>query len=129
MKHLITLLLLTFSTIGFSQSGSIIVGKVLDKELNNEPLMFAKVSVKGSNLKATSDATGLFYIENLKDGDYTLVCSFPGYESKEIKVQVNAFQSTDINVVLGAKTISINDLALLQSNTPNTQNNSSISLN
>ena len=48
MKHLITLLLLTFSSIGFAQNAGMIVGKVLDKELINEPLIFANVSIKGT---------------------------------------------------------------------------------
>ncbi|PJB20180.1 MAG: TonB-dependent receptor, partial [Flavobacteriaceae bacterium CG_4_9_14_3_um_filter_33_16] len=34
MKYLIALLLLAFTSLGFSQNSGIIVGKVLDKELN-----------------------------------------------------------------------------------------------
>lgn len=114
MKYLITLLLLAFTSLGFSQNSGIIVGKVLDKELNNEPLMFASISIKGSSIKSTSDVTGLFYIENLQDGQYTLVCSFPGYETKEIEVEVNGAQTSDIKLALAAKTIALNELASLK---------------
>jgi len=85
MKHLITLLLLTFSGLGFAQNTGLIVGKVTDKELNNEPLMFASISVKGTAITADSDMTGLFLLENLAEGDYTLVCNFVGYESKNYR--------------------------------------------
>lgn len=114
MKYFITLLLIGFTSLGFAQNSGLIVGKVLDKELNNEPLMFASISIKGSSIKSTSDVTGLFYIENLQDGPYTLVCSFPGYETKEIKVQVNGAQTSDVKLALAAKTISLNELASLK---------------
>lgn len=114
MKNFITLLLLAFTSFGFAQNSGIIVGKVLDKELNNEPLMFASISIKGSSIKSTSDVTGLFYIENLQDGQYTLVCSFPGYETKEIEIQVNGAYTPDIKLALAAKTISLNELASIK---------------
>lgn len=113
MRHLITLLLLTFSTIGFSQNAGIIVGKVVDTEINNDPLVFAKVSIKGTAVESESDVTGLFLLENLADGDYTLVCSFVGYDSKEIKVHVNAMQPVEVNFSLSPSTVSLNEIASL----------------
>ena len=115
MKHLITLLLLTFSGLGFAQNTGLIVGKVTDKELNNEPLMFASISVKGSAISADSDMTGLFLLENLAEGDYTLVCNFVGYESKELQIHVSAMQPTEVAISLAPTTISLNELAALSS--------------
>jgi hypothetical protein len=115
MKHLITLLLLTFSGLGFAQNTGLIVGKVTDKELNNEPLMFASISVKGTAITADSDMTGLFLLENLAEGDYTLVCNFVGYESKELQIHVSAMQPTEVAISLAPTTISLNELAALSS--------------
>ena len=115
MKHLITLLLLTFTCFGFAQNSGLIVGKVVDKELNNDPLIFASVSIKNTSIQSESDITGLFLLENLADGDYTLVCSFVGYETKELKVHVSAMQPTEVNISLAPSTISLNDIASLNS--------------
>ncbi len=115
MKRFATLFILLFTSFGFAQHSGLIVGKVLDKESDNTPLLFANISIKGSSIKSTTDQTGLFIIENLKDGDYTLVCSFIGYESKELKVKVVSGKTDDIKVTLGASTISLDELASISS--------------
>lgn len=113
MKHLICISILFFTAISFSQNTGLIVGKVMDSELNDSPLVLASVSVKGTNIESNTDLTGLFVIENLEDGNYTLVCSFVGYESKEIEVNVNTNNPTELNLSLKASTVSMDDLALL----------------
>ena len=111
MKHFITLFIILFSVSSFSQDIGLIVGKVLDNEMNNEPLIFANVSVKGTDLKTTSDVTGLFLLENLKDGNYTLVFTFPGYETKEMDVTVNTENPTELKLSLEAQSFSLSELA------------------
>ncbi len=113
MKRLLILSVFLFTSIGFAQNNGLIVGKVLDKEVNNEPLVFANISIKGTSTEFSSDTTGLFVIENLQEGDYTLVCSFVGYETKEINVHVNATEPVELNIPLAASTVSLNDLASL----------------
>jgi len=110
MKHLITLFMLFISTISFGQGTGLIVGKILDNEMNEEPLIFANVFIKGTDLKSTSDVTGLFLLENLKDGIHTLVFSYPGYETKELDVQIISGAPTEINLVLKVKTLSLSAL-------------------
>ncbi|TGV01919.1 carboxypeptidase-like regulatory domain-containing protein [Flavivirga rizhaonensis] len=111
MKQLITFFILIFTSFCFSQNTGLIAGKLTDKEFDNNPLVFADVSIKGTSIKSTTDETGLFVIENLKDGDYTLVCSFTGYETKELKVKVISGESDYIKTSLGASTISLLELA------------------
>lgn len=115
MKSFLYLFLLLFSAIGFAQNTGMIVGKIMDKELNDSPLVLANVSVKGTSITADTDLTGLFVIENLKAGDYTLECSFVGYESKEIEVHVDATQPAEVNLSLAASTVSSEELAMLSS--------------
>ena len=113
MKSLFTIVLLAFSTLGFAQNAGIIVGKVTDNAVDNEPLIYANISIKGTAVEASTDMTGLFHIENLADGDYTLVCSFAGYETKELNIHVSAMESTEVTVSLSPSTVSLNDLASL----------------
>ncbi len=116
MKHLLYISLFLFTVFSFGQNTGIIVGKVLDKEMNNAPLVLANVTVKGTSIKSETDLTGLFVIENLEDGDYTLVCSFVGYESQEFNVHVDSMNPTEVKLSLAASTVSFNDLALVMAN-------------
>ncbi len=113
MKHLIALIAFFFSTMCFAQHSGVITGKLLDKAFDNNPLVFADVAIKGTTLKSTTDQTGLFFIENIADGDYTLVCSFVGYETKEIKIKVASGTSEFVKTSLNASTIALDEFAAL----------------
>lgn len=113
MRHLIFIAVFMFATLSFAQGTGVIVGKVLDKELNDDPLVFANVSVKETSSEVVTDMTGLFVIEHLEAGDYTLIFSFAGYESQEMKVSLKPLVPVDIKVSLAASSISLEELALL----------------
>ncbi|GAA4289644.1 carboxypeptidase-like regulatory domain-containing protein [Aestuariibaculum suncheonense] len=113
MKRLFFVAAMLISAMSFSQNTGLVVGKIMDAEVNNAPLVLANVAIKGTETKVDTDQTGLFVIENLEAGDYTLVCSFIGYETKEINVHVDAFEPTELKLTLAASTISLDDLALL----------------
>ncbi|MGC1205147.1 MAG: carboxypeptidase-like regulatory domain-containing protein [Flavobacteriaceae bacterium] len=115
MKYAFTLFILAFTSLGFSQNTGMVVGKIMDHELQNRPLVFADVAIKGTSIKSNTDATGLFVIENLKDGDYTLVYSFVGYETQELNVKVVSGQPTEVKLGLSATTVSLLELASITS--------------
>ena len=115
MKHLIYTVIFLFTAISVGQNSGIIVGKILDKELNDSLLLLANVSIKGSTTEVNTDITGLFVIENLEAGDYTLVCSFTGYETQEMNVLVDTENPTEVKLSLAASTISLNELSLISS--------------
>jgi len=112
MKNII--LLFIFLTTSFSQSqntGSII-GKLTDKEYNNEPLAFANVLIKGTTKGTTSDIDGSYSFENLTAGSYTLQFSFIGYETQEFPVKVLAGKVTEVNVPMEASAASLNEIVI-----------------
>lgn len=113
MKHLIYTAIFIFTTFSFAQNTGMIVGKILDNELNDSPLVLASVSIKGGTKEVHTDLTGLFVIENLEAGNYTLVCNFAGYETKEIKVLVDALKPAEVKVSLAASGVSLFELASL----------------
>jgi hypothetical protein len=115
MKHLVTLFILAFTSLCFSQNTGMVIGKIMDNELENSPLVFADVTIKGTSIKCNSDLTGLFVIENIEEGDYTLVCSFVGYESQEINVSINSGKPTQVKLALAATTVSLLELASITS--------------
>lgn len=116
MKHIIYVVIFFISALSYAQSSGSINGSVLDFDSNNEPLMFAKVSIKETGAEVLSDEKGFFKFENLSDGEYTLVSSFTGYETKESKTNV-ASNATHIKLVLEPSTISLEDLVSTMAST------------
>jgi len=112
MKQVFLFCLLLIATNVFSQEGSI-KGKILDVEMNNEPLLFANIQIKDTNYVAQTNFHGNFEIANLTTGDYTLVISYPGYETIEMLVTVENGIETKINNGLKAKTINMQDVSML----------------
>ena len=88
---------------GVAQDTGSIIGKLIDKEVNDEPLAFANVLIKGTTKGTTSDFDGLYEIGNLEPGTYTIVFSYLGYETVEIpNVTVEAGKVSTINVPMSA---------------------------
>ena len=103
MKNSLALLALLCSAIIFSQDKGSVVGKLTDKELNDEPLAFANILIKGTTIGTTSDFDGLYEISNLEPGVYTVQYSYLGYETVEIpNVEVVADKVTTVNVPMSA---------------------------
>ncbi|WP_242130809.1 TonB-dependent receptor [Aestuariivivens marinum] len=103
--------LLTVSFSNAQDTGSI-VGKLTDKEYNNEPLAFANVLIKGTTKGTTSDFDGLYGFESLAPGTYILQFSFVGYETQEIPTEVVVGKITQVNVIMGASAASLDEVVI-----------------
>jgi hypothetical protein len=79
-------------------------GKVIASDTNNEPLVFANITIKELNLATTSDSKGNFSFK-LEPGNYTLIFDFIGYKSKMLNVIINSNDITICNESLDALTI------------------------
>ena len=113
MKNYLILFFTLFSLVSYAQETGGIVGKLTDKELNNDPLAFANVLIKGTTTGTTSDFDGLFEIDNLDPGTYTLVITFLGYETLEIpNVLVEAGKVTQVNAGLGATSFGLDEVVV-----------------
>ena len=113
MKNYLILFFTLFSLVSYAQETGGIVGKLTDKELNNDPLAFANVLIKGTTTGTTSDFDGLFEIDNLDPGIYTLVITFLGYETLEIpNVVVEAGKVTQVNAGLGATSFGLDEVVV-----------------
>ena len=103
MKKLLTFSFIIFATVLSAQSTGSIVGKLIDKEYNDEPLAFANILIKGTTKGATSDFDGLYEIADLEPGTYTIEVSYLGYETAVIPgVIVESGKVTTVNAPLSA---------------------------
>tara|TARA_R110000787_G_scaffold43892_2_gene107516 strand:+ start:102131 stop:104974 length:2844 start_codon:yes stop_codon:yes gene_type:complete len=113
MKKIITILLITFTTVSFSQDKGSIAGALTDKDFNNEPLPFANVIIKETSSGVTSDMDGLYIIEDLDVGTYTLVFSFIGYKTVEIdNIIVEKNKVTNVSVPMGASAAALDQVII-----------------
>ncbi|PCJ92815.1 MAG: TonB-dependent receptor [Flavobacteriaceae bacterium] len=103
MKYcLMFLICIAFFNLNAQQTGSI-VGKLIDKELNDEPLAFANVLIKESTKGTTSGFDGLYELAELASNHYTIVYSYLGYKTVEVpNVEVVAGKVTTLNIPMSA---------------------------
>ncbi len=88
-------------------------GKLSDKEMNGEPLPFANVLLKNSTKGTTSDYDGIYLLDKLEPGTYTVVFSFVGYETLEVpNVVVEAGKVTEVNTELGSSAAALDEVVI-----------------
>ena len=76
---IITLLIVSISTLGFSQE---IRGKVIDKA-NNKAIPFANVGIVGSSIGTTSDEKGFFTLKKIEKDSLLIEVSVIGYHKSQ----------------------------------------------
>ena len=123
MKYFFLACAALYSSFTFSQNNGAVTGTVLDGDMNNIPLFMAEVLIYETGQKAITNAQGVFELRNLNYGAYTVVCNFTGYEAKKIKIQVAPGTKNQLQFVLNASSISLDDLGILFSSTAEHNNN------
>ncbi|MEH6657809.1 TonB-dependent receptor [Leeuwenhoekiella marinoflava] len=112
MKQILGLLMFMLSAVAFGQTGTI-EGVLSDKEMNNEPLPFANVIIKGTTKGATTDFDGKYIIENVPVGTYQVEFSFVGYEPVTVPdVVVEAGKFTNVSTALGASAAALDEVLI-----------------
>lgn len=110
MKYSLLILSLALSNLLYAQPAGSIVGTVLDKDLNNEPLPFANILIPEVNVGTTSDFDGLFTLDGLAQGDYLVNFSFVGYETQKVPVTVVGGKVTEIQVSLASSSSALDEV-------------------
>lgn len=125
MKIQITVFIVIISL--FFQSLGAQTGKIKGMiNLNNQPIEFAQVLIESTTFGSTTNSQGLFSIENIPYGTYTISASYIGYE-KVYKTLVIGEDETEItldfnltqqNMVLDAIVVSATKTPKRQTNSP-----------
>ena len=79
-------------------------GYVMDKD-TGEPLPFANIMVKGSDMGVASNERGYFYLKFPSAGEYTLKVSFIGYRDWEKTITMVSDTTLNLNIGLVSEPI------------------------
>lgn len=91
----------------FAQTSGSVRGKILDKEMFNEPLLMATVTIKDTEWSDQTNFNGNFEITGIEPGVYTLEVRFLGYEPLELPIEIKEHEQLEIVESLTAKTLSM----------------------
>lgn len=82
----------------FSQNGSI-TGKITTTE-SKQPLPGATVIIENTNYKTITDSKGIYLLNNIPPGEYSMIVSFTGFisYSKNFKLKENEAEKKDISL-------------------------------
>ncbi|MGE5357229.1 MAG: TonB-dependent receptor [Deltaproteobacteria bacterium] len=107
----ITTLIIFFTFSGFSQNktDANIFGHVVDKK-SGEHILFHNISIKGTTIGVTTDATGHYFLKNLPEGNHILVASGLGYKTLEKPVNLRPGNSIEINFEIEQDVFELNSV-------------------
>ena len=112
MKKIVFILSLIICQTIMAQEKGIIIGKLLDKEMDNEPLSFASVVIKGTVIGTETDLEGNFSL-SVNSGSYVLVFNFLGYKSLEVPITVISGETLIVNRILeSAEGVALEEVTL-----------------
>lgn len=94
MKNILIVLFTAFSLAALSQGS--ISGLITDQK-TGEALMGATVKIKGTTQGATTDLEGIYKINNVKAGKYTLLVSYISYNNDSQVVTLTEGQELKVN--------------------------------
>jgi TonB-dependent starch-binding outer membrane protein SusC len=107
LKKLLTVctMVLLSAQFAYAQTGSI-AGQVTDAE-TGETIPGANILVVELERGAASDIDGNYRIQNIRPGTYTVTATFVGYRTFRQAVQVNANQTTTLNIEMSMGAIGL----------------------
>jgi hypothetical protein len=103
MKRALCFIVLIFiSQIIYAQNGKI-VGKVISAA-SGQPLTGATITLIKKTITKATDQNGTFIFSKLDTGNYSIKCSYIGFEDKIVEdIFVKYNENTDVNISLEAK--------------------------
>lgn len=94
-----------------AQDTGTVAGTVVDST-TSETLPGVNVTVQGLNVGAAAGPDGQFEISGVPAGEQVLQASFVGYTTKEIPVDVEAGETTTVNIQLASQAVGLEDVVV-----------------
>ncbi|MGC9375041.1 MAG: TonB-dependent receptor [Bacteroidales bacterium] len=93
---LIILLLCSMTGVAQKKTDANINGHVINKT-SKEHIPYINVSLKGTTIGTTTDATGHYYLKNLPVGEFSIIASGVGYKTTEQQIILVAGKTIEVN--------------------------------
>ena len=93
------------------RSDSNIFGHVIDAH-TKEHIPFATITIEGSTIGAAANATGHYSINNIPEGDHTIVVTAIGYETMRQSHKAERGTSTELNFSLSESTTLMDEIVV-----------------
>ena len=111
MNRFVLFIILTFSSIELIAQTGTVRGFVYE-ETSGEPAMFSNVVLEGTKIGGVTDANGFFNLSKVPAGQYKLVVTYIGFESKEEIIEVKADKILNNKFYLSESSIQLNTVQL-----------------
>ena len=111
MNRLILFVFIIFTSLELLAQTGTVRGFVYE-ETSGEPAMFSNVVLEGTKIGGVTDANGFFNLSKVPAGQYKLVVTYIGFESKEEIIEVKADKILDKKYYLSESSIQLNTVQL-----------------
>jgi len=109
-QYLLIGIMLLLGIASYAQSNGSIQGNL--KGEDGEPISFANILIKGTEIGTSSDTKGNFGFDNVAPGNYVLVISAIGYEKLEHPITVKAGEVCIANCVCKAAALQLQSVTV-----------------
>ena len=111
MNRLILFVFIIFTSLELLAQTGTVRGFVYE-ETSGEPAMFSNIVLDGTKIGGVTDANGFFNLSKVPAGQYKLVVTYIGFESKEEIIEVKADKILDKKYYLSESSIQLNTVQL-----------------
>lgn len=118
-KYIFILMCFVFSLLDIQAKESVerqktdanVVGHIIDKK-TREHMPYISVSLKGTTIGTTTDATGHYFLKDLPEGKFTIEARFVGYITSSKEILIKKGKTLEINFELEESSISLNEVVV-----------------
>ena len=110
MKQLLCCIALLISGSTLFGQG-ILRGNIYDQS-TGDPVIYANVILEGTEYGATSDLNGFFTMPSVKEGDYSLLVTYIGYDTLRTDIKVRNNRITNQNLYLDPSSVQLENIVV-----------------
>ena len=121
MKHLLNLIFISLFVLStLSQTGTI-QGTVID-EVTKDEMVGAKIFLLETNHRTMADIYGVYKMDNIPEGTYTLQVNYIGYKTYEAEVVVISNDVTIYDIEMADDVVNVEGVSIVAQRKTNTEN-------
>ncbi|MBM4166310.1 MAG: hypothetical protein FJ218_05235 [Ignavibacteria bacterium] len=115
MKITLCTIFILLSQFSFSQENNFgsISGKIISAE-TKQPLPFINVILEGTKIGTSSNDEGKFFLENISLGNYTLIVSAIGFETKRRAIEILSNKTVVLSIEMKESSVELKEIQIVE---------------